>query len=107
MQADNLVREVQGRSAEIGESNVVAEIVARFQNTQHVGPNAVVAEQDVADAANERAVHRIFATPILRPEGSKAWQAHAMQGSNECTVRNTSSGSSGRANGVCSSEASY
>jgi hypothetical protein len=39
----------------------------------HVRTNRIVAEQGVADAADEDfPVHRIFATAIFRPAGSNA-----------------------------------
>ena len=101
------VGEIERGRAKIRDLDVIVEGVGRLQQSDDVGTDRVVAKQDVADAADEHVLHRIFATPILRPEGSNAWQAQAMQGSNEWTVRNTSSGSSGFASGVCRSEASY
>src|SRR5438034_11271402 len=99
--------EVERGSAEVCDLNALVEGIHRLEKPHYIGPDAVVAEQNVPDAANQRLSHRIFATPILRPEASNAWQAHAIHGSNECTVRNTSNGSSGRASGVCSNDASY
>src|SRR5579872_102000 len=103
----NSVREVERGRAQIGKLDFLIKGVFRFKETQNIRPEPIISEQHVPHTANQYAVHRIFAVLIFRPEGSNAWHAHAMQGSNECTVRRTSSGSSGLASGVCSKEASY
>jgi len=95
------VREVKSRSAQVGDFNGVVETVSRLEHAYDIGTDGVVPQQNISDAAYEHAwFHNTFATAIFCPERSKAWQAHAMQGSKECTVRKTSSGSSGRASGV-------
>ena len=72
VQPDDLMREVQGRSAEVSDFNLLVEGTHRFEKPNHIRPHAVVPKQDVPDAANERFLHRIFATPIFRPDGSNA-----------------------------------
>ena len=100
------MREIECGGAHVGDLDVVAKFVQRLEQAHNIRTSRIVTEQNVSDSGNESILHKIFATPILRPEGSNAWQAQAMHGSNECTVRNTSSGSSGFAKGVFSNDAS-
>src|SRR5450755_2202937 len=101
------IDDFESRRSQVGDFNARFEIIAGGQKTRHIGADAIVSQQDAADAADQNVSHSTFTLAICRPDGSKVWQAQAMQGSNECTVRRTSSGSSGLASGVCSSEASY
>lgn len=71
-QPDDLMREIESRRAEIDQLNILAELESRFELAQNERANAVIPEQDIPYAADERSSHRIFATAILRPEGSKA-----------------------------------
>ena len=59
-------------SAEVSQFNFFAKVVLRLEQTHDERTHAVVAEQDVADPADERCSQSIFATPSLRPEGSNA-----------------------------------
>jgi hypothetical protein len=72
VQADDLMSEVERRSADVGDHNIVTEVVQRFQHSNNIRTDAIVSEENVSDAGDECAFHRIFATPILRPEGSNA-----------------------------------
>src|SRR5579864_1400008 len=105
--SSNPMGEIQRRGTQIGDFDVLAELVLGLKQPDHIRTQSVIPEQYIAHAANQYAAHRILAVEIFRPEGSNAWHAHAMHGSNECTVLRTSSGSSGLASGVCNSEASY
>src|SRR5579864_7072680 len=73
VQSDDAMRQVERGSAEIGDLDAVAEAVLGFQKTSDVGSNGIVAEQHIADAADQDSrAHRILATAIFRPAGSKA-----------------------------------
>jgi hypothetical protein len=63
---------VQSRSAKVSNFNILIEGIHRLEKPNHLWSHAVVSQQDVPDAANERSLHRIFATPIFRPDGSNA-----------------------------------
>src|SRR5271166_4231108 len=102
----DLIDQVKGWGPQVGDFDAIVEFVAGGQKPRDVRPDAVIPQPDVSDPANQHLLHSTFTLAIWRPDGSNAWQAQAMQGSKECTVRKTSSGSSGRASGVCSSEAS-
>ena len=52
------------------------------------GADAVVSQEDVADAV-DGGLHKTFTFAMLRPERSKVWTAQAMQGSKEWMVRRT------------------
>ena len=71
-QAHDLMSEIQCWSAEVCDFYIFTETVARLEKTHDKRSHAVVAEQDVSDAADEHGSHRILATPIFRPAGSKA-----------------------------------
>ena len=104
---ESSIDQIKRRRSQVGDFNTFLELVAGSQKPRDVWSDAVVAQQHVADPADQDLLpHSTFTLAICRPDGSKVWQAQAMQGSNECTVRRTSSGSSGRASGVCSSDAS-
>lgn len=64
--------QIECRSTEIGNLDAIAEAIGRLQKANDVGSDRVVAQKDIADAANEYVLHRIFATAIFRPDGSKA-----------------------------------
>src|SRR5574337_338882 len=85
---------------------------AGAQQFNDVRAEAIIAQQHVTEPDDgnwrrEARVHRTFTVAIVRPSTSSVWQAHAMHGSKECTVRRISSGFSGLAIGVFSSAASY
>src|SRR5579864_5483977 len=61
-EAGDLMRQVECWSSEIDKSHVVSEVVLRLENPQDVRTDAVVSQQDIADSADERSCHRIFAT---------------------------------------------
>jgi len=71
-QAHDLMSKIQCRGAEVCDFYIFTEPVARLEKPHDKRSHAVVSKQDVADAADERSSHKIFATPIFRPEGSKA-----------------------------------
>ena len=102
----DLIDQIKSRSSQIDDFDAIVELIAGSQKPRHVRSDAIIAQQNVADPADQHFLHNTFTLAICRPDGSKVWQAQAMQGSKECTVRKTSSGSSGRASGVCSSDAS-
>jgi hypothetical protein len=101
-----LIDQVKGRGPQIGDFDALFELLVGGQKPRDIRSDTVIPQQDVSDSANQHLLHSTFTLAIWRPDGSKVWQAQAMQGSKECTVRKTSNGSSGRASGVCSSEAS-
>src|SRR5579864_1681853 len=72
VQPNDLMSQVQGGSAEVSKIDVLIKGVHRLEKPNHIRPHAVVSEQDVPNAANERSLHNIFATPIFRPDGSNA-----------------------------------
>src|SRR5579864_61358 len=72
VQSHDLMSKVQSRSSEVRDFDVLLERIHRFEKPHHIRPHAVVPKQDVANAANERSLHNIFATPIFRPDGSNA-----------------------------------
>ena len=72
-QSYDSMSQVERRRAEVGNLHVVAEAVFGFQKANGIRANSIVAEQHVANAADENSrVHRILATVIFRPVGSKA-----------------------------------
>ena len=103
---DELVFEEGYRADLIVENRVLLELKSRFQRFNRERPCAIVAQQHISDSRNQQLSHRTFTRAISRPVGSKVWHAHAMQGSNECTVRSNSRGRSGSATGFRISEAS-
>src|SRR5580700_973374 len=106
--ADEVIDEVQTRRANVHQLNLSAELILRFQTRDGVRTKAVVLEQNVAHTGDKNSwSHRTFTDAIFFPSGSKVWHAQAMQGSKECTVRKTSSGFSGSAMGLPSSDISY
>jgi hypothetical protein len=52
-EADNLMRQVEGRGSQIDERNFVAEIILRFELMKDIGADAVVSQQHIPDSANE------------------------------------------------------
>src|SRR3954467_13054262 len=70
------------------------------------GTDAVVTHENVADAVDGN-LHSTFTFDTLFPAGSNMWTAQAMHGSNEWTVRRTSSGCAASAIGLPRSDASY
>ncbi len=101
-----LIDQVESRGAQVDNFDALVELVVGGQKPRHIRPDSVIPEQDVPNPANEYSLHSIFTLAIWRPDASNVWQAQAMQGSKEWIVLNTSNGSSGRASGVCSSDAS-
>ena len=78
-----MIDQVKGRGAQIGNFDASGELVVSFEEARDVGSYAVVAQQDVSDAADQYFSHSTFTLAIWRPDGSKVWQAQAMQGSKE------------------------
>jgi hypothetical protein len=80
--------------------------VTPSEQLDHEGPEAVVAQENIAET-DDREAPSTFTVAIVRPAGSRVWQAQAMHGSKECTVRSTSGGRSASAIEVPTREASY
>jgi hypothetical protein len=47
------MREIESRGPQVGEHDLVAEIVLRFELMENVWADAVIAQQHVPDSANE------------------------------------------------------
>src|SRR6266699_599487 len=99
-------RKVKTRRAEVYQLHVL-KIVLRFKHLDGERSDAIIAHQNIPYTPDPDFSHRTFTRAISRPDGSNVWQAHAIQGSNECTVRSSSRGRSGSATGFRISEASY
>lgn len=109
-------REVQTGGAEIHHFHIRTTFVRATKQFDSERTKAIIAQQNVSDSSHRASLWRIrdgssihctFTCAISRPVTSRVWQEHAMQGSKECTVRSTSSGFSGSATGVPTSELSY
>jgi hypothetical protein len=73
VQSNDAVCEIERRSAEVGDLDVLAEAVFGFETMTDVWPNGIVTEQDIPDSADQDSPgHKIFASAIFRPAGSKA-----------------------------------
>src|SRR3954463_5022186 len=101
-----VIGKIQYRRAQVRYAGTL-EVVQGFEWARDVRTDGIVAHQDIADSCDGDWLHSAFTLAILLPSGSNVCTAHAMHGSNECTVRRTSSGISGLAMGLCISEASY
>lgn len=79
-------------SPTVDESHRIGQVPLRSLLLDDVRPEAVVAEEHVAEADHRDArrcvasFQRTFTVAMVRPVVSSMWQAQAMQGSKECTV---------------------
>jgi len=73
--------EIEARSPEILNPDAFGEVIARSEETGDVRTYSVVAQQNVPYSGDKNSLHSTFTLAMLLPEGSKVWQAQAMQGS--------------------------
>src|SRR6188768_1380378 len=94
LQIQQITREIEARAAGVDHRKSGWNRVLAVELADDREPECVVSEQRVpqADDGDARLVQSTRTSARGRPSGSNAWQAQAMHGSNECTVRSTSSG---------------
>ena len=123
------VQKIHSAGSSVEDLDPLRNLVALLQRLHHANTDPLVGKKDVAGAEYQNARkergraavaavrrcerlvfarhrHSALTRTISPPAPSSMWMAHARQGSNEWTVRITSSGFSGSATGLPISEAS-
>ena len=72
MPAHEAMSKIESWRTKIRDLNSFSEAELRFEQAEDIRPDAIVAQQDVPDPADESGFHRTFATKIFFPEGSNA-----------------------------------
>ena len=78
-----MIDEIERRRAQVFQRDSSLEAAGILELMQHIGSDPIIPEQNVANAGDQYAFHKTFTSAMCFPSGSKVWQAHAMQGSNE------------------------